>query len=272
MQLRVDRYQLVPVLCLLLAALAGCGSQATESDSAVQAEGGAAAPEELSAAPPPQTPTRPTWLAASHILFTHSGAARAGADVTRTKEEGLALARDVAAKARAGEDFATLAREYSDGPTAPKGGDLGIFSGTQMVPAFTEACIGLQVGKTSDPVETQFGFHIIRRGSVETVGARHILVMHEGSVRKSPTVTRTKEEALARCQEALDRVRSGSDFAALAGVYSDGPTKTKGGDLGVFPRGAMVPEFSEAVFALDIGRVSDVVETPFGYHIIQRYE
>jgi parvulin-like peptidyl-prolyl isomerase len=106
----------------------------------------------------------------------------------------------------------------------------------------------------------------------ETVSARHILIQYQGSTRAAPSIERSKEEALERAQEVLGKARGGEDFAALAGEYSDGPTRTRGGDLGNFGRQRMHPAFEQAAFALDVGGISDVVETPFGYHVIQRYQ
>jgi peptidyl-prolyl cis-trans isomerase SurA len=211
-------------------------------------------------------------IAASHILIQYASAARANPNVTRTKDEARALATEVAAKAKGGEDFAALASEYSDGPTKTRGGDLGSFRAGRMVPEFAKATLALEVGAISDPVETQFGFHVIRRNKVDKVAVRHILIMHNESQRKPEAITRTKDEARKRCEEALAKAREGADFAGLAADYSDGPTKSRGGDLGSFGRGAMVPAFEEVAFALEIGGISDVVETPFGFHIILRYE
>lgn len=272
LRIRNVHFGLSLITCLTAAALAGCGAGATGAASSEEGS-----PESAPAAPPPAPPepTAPAAvveLAASHILIQYQGAQRAGSDVTRTKEEALKLAGEVAAKAKSGEDFEALAKEHSDGPSAPRGGNLGIFPSNRMVPAFSKAVIALETGGISDPVESEFGFHVIRRNKVEQVGARHILVMHAGSQRKPAEITRSKEEALARCNEVLAKARAGEDFATLAQEYSDGPTKTRGGDLGTFRKGAMVPAFDEAVFALEIGAISDVVETPFGYHIIQRYQ
>ena len=69
---------------------------------------------------------------------------------------------------------------------------------------------------------------------------------------------------------SLNDIRNGTDFSYLARQYSDGPSGPKGGKLGRFARGQMVPEFEKVVFKLKPGLVSDVVETPFGYHIIKR--
>lgn len=97
--------------------------------------------------------------------------------------------------------------------------------------------------------------------------------MHRESRGAPPHITRSKEEARARAQEVLDKVRRGEDFAALARQYSDEPGADRtGGDLNRFGRGVMVAPFEQAAFSLRVGEISDIVETPFGFHIIKRTE
>jgi parvulin-like peptidyl-prolyl isomerase len=211
-------------------------------------------------------------LSASHILLAYTGAKRARPTVTRTKEEAEKLATDLAQKIKKGADFAKLAAENSDCPSGKrKGGDLGIFPSNRMAPAFSEGTLGLEVGQVSDPVETEFGFHVIKRQQVEEVHARHILLMHEGSKRKPASVTRTKDEAKKLIEELAAKLKEGGDFEALAREHSDCPSgKRKGGDLGTFGKGRMAKPFEETAFALKVDEVSGIVETDFGYHIIQR--
>lgn len=223
-------------------------------------------------APTPPQPPAPQKLAGAHILVMYEGSMRAPAEITRTKEEALELAKEIAAMAKAGDDFAELAKEYSDGPSGPNGGDLGVWQKGRMVPEFDTAILGMDIGGVSDPVETDFGYHVILRKKVEEISARHILVMHNDSMRKPADISRTKDEALARINEVKDKLNKGGDFETLAKEYSDGPSGPNGGDLGPFGKGTMHPAFQEAAFALAVGEISDPVETPFGYHLIQRYK
>jgi peptidyl-prolyl cis-trans isomerase C len=103
-------------------------------------------------------------LAAAHILIMHKYSPRRPSNITRTQIEALDRAQEVAKKAQAADaDFAALAKEYSDGPTGPEGGDLGVFAPRAMVTQFTKATRALAIGAVSDPVRTQFGYHIILR-------------------------------------------------------------------------------------------------------------
>jgi parvulin-like peptidyl-prolyl isomerase len=103
------------------------------------------------------------------------------------------------------------------------------------------------------------------------VGARHILIMHDRSKDKPESIHRSYDQALKRAKECLLKARQGTDWNALVKEYSDEPgADERHGDLGVFPRGQMVRAFSEAAFELRVGQISEVVETPYGFHVIQR--
>ncbi|MBX3251336.1 MAG: peptidyl-prolyl cis-trans isomerase [Myxococcales bacterium] len=103
---------------------------------------------------------------------------------------------------------------------------------------------------------------------MSSIRASHILLMYAGSMRS--TASRSKAEAEQQIGDIHQKITGGADFAALARAHSDCPSGSSGGDLGAFGRGQMVKAFEDAAFALDVGSVSDVIETPFGYHVIQR--
>jgi len=98
----------------------------------------------------------------------------------------------------------------------------------------------------------------------EQVRARHILIKVDPGTEESK-----KSKARKKLKEVQKKLRNGEKFEALAKEYSEGPSNVKGGDLGYFRRGQMVKPFEEAAFSLPPGKVSDIVETRFGYHLIE---
>jgi hypothetical protein len=116
----------------------------------------------------------------------------------------------------------------------------------------------------------------------ETFGAKHMLIMYKGSKRAPAGVDRSKEEAKKRANEAAKKAAAltkggakfndvSTKFSELVKKYSDEPgADRRGGDLGRFRRGSMVPQFQQAVEKLKKGQISGVVETPFGFHVIFR--
>jgi len=98
---------------------------------------------------------------ASHILLMYEGSMRSTA--TRTQEEAKTQIADLLTQIQGGGSFEDLAQEFSDCPSGKSGGDLGTFGRGQMVKAFEDTTYGLEVGATSGVIETDFGYHIIRR-------------------------------------------------------------------------------------------------------------
>lgn len=101
----------------------------------------------------------------------------------------------------------------------------------------------------------------------EQVKASHILVIPDTDPNTDPN--QAKAKAKTKAEDLLRQIKDGADFATLAKARSDGPSGAKGGDLGFFSRGQMVPAFEKVAFQLKVGQVSDIVETRFGYHIIR---
>jgi parvulin-like peptidyl-prolyl isomerase len=102
----------------------------------------------------------------------------------------------------------------------------------------------------------------------DQVRASHILLMYAGSERSM--ASRSKPEARRQIQVIAGELEAGGDFEALAREHSDCPSAQRGGDLGSFGRGMMVGAFEDVAFGMEVGGLSGVVETPFGYHLIKR--
>lgn len=111
----------------------------------------------------PSSPA-PDSIAAQHVLVAYKGAKAAPKGITRSKAEASARAAEVSQKARAGTDFSELVALYSDDPAAKeRQGSLGKFTRSSKVKPFADAAFALPVDGVSDPVETEFGFHVIKR-------------------------------------------------------------------------------------------------------------
>ena len=100
---------------------------------------------------------QPEQVRASHILIKVKSDAS-----EEEKAKALKKIKEIQEKQKKGEDFAKLAKEYSEGPSSAKDGDLGFFSRGQMVPAFEKVAFNLKEGEVSDVVETRFGYHLIK--------------------------------------------------------------------------------------------------------------
>jgi parvulin-like peptidyl-prolyl isomerase len=137
------------------------GSTASPSEAAAAATAVAAAAK-LAEAPK----ARPSGerVGASHVLIAYKGSRRARPEITRSKEDARKIAEKIRDAARKGQDFGQLAVDQSDDPTAKQGrGSLGSFDRESMVKPFADAAFALQPGQVSDVVETDFGFHVIKR-------------------------------------------------------------------------------------------------------------
>lgn len=188
--------------------------------------------------------------------------------------ERQARAQSVADKARAGGDFAALAREYSDGQDRAVGGLMGLRPADRYPELFVEATQALPVGGVAGPVRSGAGFHVLkvfeksRAGLPTTVTqshARHILLRTGAQL--------SEAAAAARLQEYRRRVQAGqADFAQLAREHSQDGSAKQGGDLGWSNPGSYVPEFEEAMNRLQPGEIAEPLVSRFGVHLIQLIE
>lgn len=144
----------------------------------------------------------------SHILVSYQGALRAEAGVTRTKEEALARAQDLKTKLDGGANFEALAKSDSDGPSKQSGGSLGPISRGDVAPAFETVAFSALPNIISEPVETAFGYHIIRANKAPARAADSagydLLTIGSGGLLKAQTLLdRLQTGKVTRSEEAL---------------------------------------------------------------------
>lgn len=200
-----------------------------------------------------------------HILIATPEAATP--DVIKNAEK---KAQKVVKDLRAGKDFSSMALAVSDGQNALEGGDLGWRKAGEIPSLFSATVEKMKVGDISAPIRSPSGFHIIslveqkggKKHLITQTKARHILL--------KTSIINDNEQVIERLNQIRNRIINGEDFATMAKAYSeDTSSASKGGDLGWFKPGTMVPEFQQAVDQLQAGDISEVVQSSFGYHIIE---
>lgn len=209
-------------------------------------------------------------IRASHILLSLTPSATPA-------DSGAAYrkAYDIIAAARSGIDFAQLALEHSQDPSVKVNkGDLYYFTAGQLVTPFEDAAFNMKVGEISSaPVRTQYGLHIIkiidRKPAPGEIHASHIMIRF---LNQTPSPQDTAQ-AYAKIRALKDSLAAGVDFASLAMRHSEDPGSAgRGGDLGYFSRRRWVQPFDEVAMSLKPGQVSDIVRTPYGYHLIKCFD
>ncbi|MFO7653352.1 MAG: peptidylprolyl isomerase [Candidatus Krumholzibacteriia bacterium] len=212
--------------------------------------------------------------AASHVLVTFRGCVGAPADLARTRAQAEEIARRIVVllRTRRGR-FEELARKNSDDPrTAERGGYLGVFRRGEALPEIELTLFALQEGQVGGPVETPFGFHVLRREPVQRIRARHILVQWTGAKMAPAALSRTRAEAAAAAAKWHGRALAEPEqFCRLALECSDDASnRARCGDLGWVEPGALSPEIDSVLFHLEPGEVSPVIESVYGFHIFRR--
>ena len=178
------------------------------------------------------------------------------------------------AKLKSGAEFAQVAAEFSDAADAMKGGVLDWRPSTQLPTKFAEVLASMQPGGLTPVIQSPNGFYIFklldRRGQqaatviITQTQARHILI-------KTNELT-SAADARRRILDLKERLDHGANFQELAKLHSEDASASSGGNLGWVSPGDTVPEFEHALNALQPGQVSEPVQSPFGWHLIQVIE
>ncbi|MFL9926488.1 peptidylprolyl isomerase [Herbaspirillum lusitanum] len=190
-----------------------------------------------------------------------------------------ARAEDVMRQLKTGADFAKTAAAYSDSSDALSGGDLGWRDQDRLPQLFLDAVSSLKPGEVSALLKSGNGFHILKlvdrrqanngksdaAPAVQQTHARHILI----KVNQVVSAAEAKRKLL-ELKQRLDN--NAATFEELAKLYSNDLSASKGGDLGWIYPGDTVPEFERAMNELKVGEVSQPIESPFGFHLIQVVE
>ena len=168
------------------------------------------------------------------------------------------------------ESFEKLAASYSSGQEALEGGFLGWRTSAELPSLFANVVTELKVGEVAQPLRSGAGFHILKltdkRGNtvkfLDQTLARHILIQ--------PSEIRTENQAEELINEIYERLTNGEDFKQLARQFSEDPgSKMDGGELGWSNPGDYDPVFEKTLNATEIGKISEPVQSSFGWHIIE---
>ena len=195
---------------------------------------------------------------------------QASADKIQTYQK---RAQEALTKLRAGAPFSQVAAGYSDAQDALKSGELGWRAVDRLPPMFADALQKMKPGEVSELLRSPSGFHLLKlvdRRSKNTAvvitqtHARHILI-------KTSEVV-SENEAKSQLQKVKDSIDKGMDFAVAAKQFSEDGSAAQGGELGWLSPGETVPEFEKAMDALKVGEISGLVQSGFGWHLIQVLE
>jgi peptidyl-prolyl cis-trans isomerase SurA len=186
-----------------------------------------------------------------------------------------AKALQISKRAKAGENFATLAATFSQATDkGANGGEMGLRPADRYPTLFVDSTQSLTKGDISEPVRSGAGFHILKvldkkqtelsNTTIVQTRARHILLRVSNELNETA--------ARNRLLTYKQRIQAGSDFAELARQFSQDGSAQTGGDLGWASPGQFVPEFEEVMARLRPGQVSDPLVSRFGVHLIQVME
>ncbi|KKW41688.1 MAG: Protein translocase subunit SecD [Candidatus Magasanikbacteria bacterium GW2011_GWA2_56_11] len=196
------------------------------------------------------------------------------ADLDKFNQEAKKRAEEILARAKKGEDFAALSREFSAHEESKNnGGYIGFVGPLSLEPELYDVAAKTPPqGVAKSLVETSRGYDILKRGGERDgepqAKARHILICYLGSRNCSGEQQYTKEEARQKAADLYNQANA-ANFAELAEKNStDSGSKSQGGDLGWLSRGQLSSAFADALFSAKKGEIIGPVETEFGWHVI----
>lgn len=185
---------------------------------------------------------------------------------------------DLYQQLRNGGDFSRLAAGYSGAAEALNGGDLGWRSMDRLPTIFGDAIRKIKPGEITPIIRSPVGFHILKLvGQRDSANARisnlPVAQTHARHILLRVTDAMSEADVKHRLADLRERVvKGGQDFAQLARLYSVDPSSTRGGDLGWLYPNDTVPAFETAMNALKVGELSEPIQSPFGWHLIQVLE
>lgn len=215
---------------------------------------------------------KPVSVSASHILCSYQGALKARRDINRTRKQAAQRANHLHLLACDPDaNFEDLVKMYSDDSKSNmREGDLGTIYPGELHPDLESALFNMGIGQISDVTESPKGYHILYRKDPNEAQAAEILISYQGAKRYTPRQPRTRNEARLLADQILERLQLGSSFEDEALAFSDLPNHVRGGFHKIFTKTSQHPKFEEAVWALQYGELSKVVETETGFHIVKR--
>lgn len=185
-----------------------------------------------------------------------------------------AQARALLVRMRAGEDFATLVKQYSDADRS-KSGEFGLRRADRYPPSFVQATQSVAVGSVADLVRSGAGFHILKvlERRAPSATTRSVVQSHASHILLRTGPALSQAQAQAKLTDIRQRIVAGqTDFASAARETSQDGSAAQGGDLGWANPGMFVPEFEEGMSRLTERQISNPVVTRFGVHLIQLLE
>ena len=204
-------------------------------------------------------------IEASHILI------RVAPDASKAEvDDAYNRAERARQRILNGEAFDKVAREVSEDPSAAQnGGALGYFTALQMVYPFEEAAYKMKVGDISEPIRTDFGFHVIKVTNRRPDQGK-VLVAHIFKYLPQDAPKEKEQEIIAKMDSVYGALQQGADFSELAKTISeDKGTASRGGELPWIGLHQTVKDFEDVAFSLQKGEVSKPFHSPNGMHIVK---